>query len=781
MKRSAIFIATLLSNLFFACGFYPYGDDVRFYFLDPDKFSYQEYRSFYYSSLYFGYNNDGEEPEIKDSQNEVLWRKYCKNKVSIDEINFALEKYGFSDINEKSSNTFIKYLYSAKDNEAVDYLKFAKNCEFFNSWQEDPWERNENTAAQKRTVLLHQAIALASKTKNSEIRKRYAFLAVRLAFYNGDMKSLAKIYAQYFSVEKANDIIDIWALYFKAIEEKNQGLKNIYFSRVFTKCPEKRFVSWQAFDHKLSKEEVLQSIDDPKDKARVLMMYSIYNSGKNINNLKEIYACNSNFDGLGFLVSREISKLEDWIFTPYYSLFEPAIPDSGYISQYDQEYQSVRNVFGRVKADREYAKELLEFINSADLSKVQNPDFWKFAKAELLFMTKNYSESLKQISNLEKTLPADSKIRENAEQIKALNLFANQTYGKAVIPDAAKEIIIKNRKNERFIFALGRELEYLGNTDDAALLYASLDERLNSLVYFKSLKSDRHTYGDYFVDYFNYMDAVYSPEQVHSFIKKTEKVNSGNDLFFSNFKMKQQSVNNLYDLLGTKYIRQNKLNLALHIFKKLGAEYYEAQNTLWENDGKDSYSSSGKIFDQNPFYHLKYTPDFIEEREKFRVTKLSVTQKLIEYLGKANNPQEKDRDYYYFLVANCYYNMSQYGNAWMMRRYFVSSAGNFSIREDNEEFNTAGLAKLYYGKAMENAKTEKFKALCLRMQGRCENYNYDFNDEENSDRFSRSDDYEDRRLEKNRYYQDLKNKYAGQYEDMMSGCEFFEDYFKARR
>ena len=245
--------------------------------------------------------------------------------------------------------------------------------------------------------------------------------------------------------------------------------------------------------------------------------------------------------------------------------------------------------------------------------------------------------------------------------------------------------------------------------------------------------------------------------------------------------MKQQSVNNLYDLLGTKYIRQNKLNLALHIFKKLGAEYYEAQNTLWENDGKDSYYSSGKIFDQNPFYHLKYTPDFIKEREKFRVTKLSVTQKLIEYLGKANNPQEKDRDYYYFLVANCYYNMSQYGNAWMMRRYFVSSAGNFSIREDNEEFNTAGLAKLYYGKALENAKTEKFKALCLRMQGRCENYNYDFNGEENSDRFSRSDDYEDRRLEKNRYYQDLKNKYAGQYEDMMSGCEFFEDYFKARR
>lgn len=781
MKRSVIFIATLLSNVFFACGFYPYGEDVRFHFMNPDNFSFQKYQSFYYSSLYFGFNNDGEDRKISDTQNQLLWRKYCKNKVSVNDITSALEYYSFSDINEKSNNVFIKYLYENKDTEAINYLKFAKNCEFFNTWQEDPWERNENTAIQKRTALLNRAVALASKIKNTEIKKRYAFLAVRLAFYNGDMKALAKIYAQYFSIERSNDIIDIWALYFKAIEEKNPSIKNIYFAKVFAECPEKRFVSWQAFIHKLPKDEVLKQIDNPKDKAGVLMMYGIYNSGKNLENLKEIYADNPNFDGLSFLVSREISKLEDWIFTPYYTLFEPAIPDSAYTSQYDQEYQSVRNVFGRVETDRAYAKELLDFVNSADLSKVQNPDFWKFAKAELLLMTKNYSESLKQISEFEKTLPADSKIRENAEQIKTLNLFANQVYGKAVIPDETKEIIIKNKKNERFVFALGRELEYLGNTDDAALLYASLDDRQNILIFFKSLKSDRHTYGDYFVNYFDYIDAVYSQEQVLSFIRKTEKINSGDDSFYENFKLNQRAVNNLYDLLGTKYIRQNKLNLALNVFKKLGSEYYDAQNTLWENDGNDSYSSSGKIFDQNPFYHLKYTPDFISEKDKFRLTKLSITQKLIEYINKANNPKEKERDYYYFLVANCYYNMSQYGNSWMMRRYFISSAGNFSIREDNEEFNTAGLAKFYYGKALENARTEKFKALCLRMQGRCENYNYDFNGEDNSDNFSRSDNYEERRLENNTYYQDLKNRYPDQFEDMMNGCEFFQDYFKARR
>jgi hypothetical protein len=36
--------------------------------------------------------------------------------------------------------------------------------------------------------------------------------------------------------------------------------------------------------------------------------------------------------------------------------------------------------------------------------------------------------------------------------------------------------------------------------------------------------------------------------------------------------------------------------------------------------------------------------------------------------------------------------MSQYGNSWMMRRYF-EFGGNFSTLEDNVEFNTAALAK----------------------------------------------------------------------------------------
>lgn len=179
MKKLAIFTAILLSSIFSACGFYPYGEDIRFYFLNPNNFSYQAYSSFYYSSLSFEQDSD---LIISTQDNEKLWRKYCDNKVLLKDISTVLNDFSYSDIQENSPNLFLRYLYSKKDIEAINYLKFAKNCEYFNTWQDDPWERNENTATAKRDDLLNQAIILASKSRKADFKKRYAFLALRLAF-----------------------------------------------------------------------------------------------------------------------------------------------------------------------------------------------------------------------------------------------------------------------------------------------------------------------------------------------------------------------------------------------------------------------------------------------------------------------------------------------------------------------------------------------------------------------------------------------------------------------
>jgi hypothetical protein len=372
------------------------------------------------------------------------------------------------------------------------------------------------------------------------------------------------------------------------------------------------------------------------------------------------------------------------------------------------------------------------------------------------------------------------------EIIKALALTAKQEYGKAIIVNEIKPIILKNKGFRKFIFSLGKELEYKGNTSDAALLYSTLkNDTFNenhdfyNTIYWKSNNYFGDTYSDFYTDYFDYINAVYTPEQLDALIHNVFR-NRDKEDDFSSFKYSilKTEIPRLYDLLGTKYIRLNKLTKALNSFKKVDSKLWNEKYSNWERDGS-GWSYGSNVFDKNPFYELKYTPDFIPIKDTIRLNKYTITKQLIKYINRAENPKEKNKDYYYFLVANCYYNMTQYGNSWMMRRYYWTSNGDSSNMVDEKEFNQCNSAKTYYLLALKNAKTDKFKALCLRMIGRCEKYRLD-----NLNEDSYKGDYDfylEFLFSKNKYYQDLKSSYSSYYNDLTSDCTFFEDYFKVRR
>lgn len=119
----------------------------------------------------------------------------------------------------------------------------------------------------------------------------------------------------------------------------------------------------------------------------------------------------------------------------------------------------------------------------------------------------------------------------------------------------------------------------------------------------------------------------------------------------------------------------------------------------------------------------------------------------------------------YFLAANCYFNMTQYGNSWMMRRYFWTSNAFKTKLEDDEEYFNCLLAKQFYLKAKEVTRSKKFAALCLRMAGRCESY--------------RMENLSQNQVKSNKYYLRLKKEYPADYEDLMSNCESFTRYFNS--
>lgn len=771
MRNFLLFILISVSNLASACGFYPYGEEARISLLNPSLFGFNQYASFYYSSNSFEPSYVQMAAANNDDPNIRLWYDYCRGRVDVASLDEAVYKLTYADIDRQSPNAMIQHLYRKNDTSALNYLRFAKTCELFNSLEDDPWEREDFYVIPQRTKLMEQAIDLSTKVKSNQLKKRYAFLAIRLAWYNHQYDVVQSLFAAVFEKTAKKDILYYWSQYFKGITEADNARANYELAQVFANAVDKRFVCHQHYKRSVTVEQALQYAETNEEKANVYLLAAIERFDKVLPYLKKLYELNPSSDGLSFLLMREINKIEDFVLTPYYTLFQPSLS----YDMWEGEGMdlSIRQTLNRAEADRLYAMEVLKFSRSVNLKKINNPYFWQCGTAYLQFITRQYDQCLSLISRLEKSVP-NNVIANQLQVIKALALTAMQKPGSAVIPAVIQPTLMANSANGQFIFAIGKELENLGNTTDAALLYSLLsdnwspndeDDYTKNYVFWKSLQGG--AYDDYFSDYFDYADVVYTPSQTTDLIEDIEKNIKLFDRFsIFKYRILRGDLPRLYDMLGTKYIRRNQLNDALAAFEKAGTAYWSRANTPWDD--------TENIFDRNPFYTLKYTPKFIETADTIRLNKYTVTQQLLKYLARAEDKNEKNRDYYYFLVANAYYNMGHEGNSYMMRRFRSWSSWELSGIEDEEEFRQSNLAKHYYLLAKQYAQTDKFRALCLRMAGRCEKHQMAY---KHIGEWYHLDSI----YEANQYYQQLKTTYPEYFGSLVSNCDCFEEYFKARR
>lgn len=758
MKKYLVFTTLLLSSFsnVFSCGYSPYGEDIRYSLFLPEYFNYTDFRAFNYNTQLFGFDY---EYESQYESNVDDWYNFVQKKVPVEDINECLNSLKMTDITSNSQNKFLQYLYQNKLNNVIQYLIIAKKCEDVNNLQyDDPWERGE-TKRVDITPFFKKLQQLIDKEKSNYLKRKYAFLTIRTAYYNGNRNLINTLFEKHFAQGK-KDYLYYWALYFNAFQNENASVD---IANIMAYSPEKKYAAYYYFHDQFNLENALAHAKTNQEIANIYSYASVQRIEPNLDYLKNIYQNSNQSRILDFLLLREINKIEDWIYTPYYTNYLPSIEFSDYWWNENQDIvYSTEKLRERSEKDRVYAKQVLDFVNSVDYSKIKDISLWKAAQIQLLFMTKDYQTCLNKIMAFEKQY-SNEKVFAQIEKIKALCIISNQEIGKAIIKDEAKPIILKYLNDERFLFSLGRELEFRNNLPDAMALIA-YGNNVNSLDYYSSyymsktvewqgnrLKNSGNL--KYFYEYFDYLDFVYSANEMQIVINK---LNAKIDDDFSKTIYSQllKDKNYLTDLLGTKYIRENRLVQAERTFKSLGKKYWDDNYNSWERDNYDDYYT----FDQNPFYDLKYTESFIPNREKFIVTKLSVTQHLIKYLKIANNPKTKNRDYYYFLVANCYLSMTQYGNSWMMRRYNSTTdfnEGNNESYIDEIEYRNGNLAQKYYHLAFENAKTDKFKALCLRMED-----------------YAKDNVLSD--------YPKLKSTYPDYFKDL-SSCDNLEDYFKARR
>lgn len=769
MKKYLICILFLLSNITFkvhACGFYPHG--IRYCFTHSEKLGLFEFSEFNYSP-----NNFHSKDIIDNDLNVDFWFNYCNKEVSKKAIKEAVYKIPYRFFTMESNNQMTHYLHKNNDLETFKYLKFAKKCELKNARITDHWERDFTYPKKTSTILIEKAEELHKVTKNSSLKKRYIFIAIRLAFYKKEYDQMIRLFDTYFANETDKDLIYYWSLYFRTKAEKNESLKSYYAAQVFANSAEKRFPVFSSFNFDIASKDILSHAKNKNEKANIHALIALKKHEKSLTDLKKIVALDNTNEILPFLILREINKLEDWILTPYFSLFDPSMRKRKYKNNYD-DFFSYEVIHKRIYKDRLYAKEVLNFIKTLPPNLLKK-DVWRVFNIQLLFLTENYALALKEITSLEKKVRNSSDIYQQIEKTKALCLMAIQKKGFAKLTPFVKKVILKNTKDTRFTFSIARLLEYKGNKNEACLLFYTI-EREGEYGYgehWKSNKNKRHSYVDYFDNYFDYINVMYTVKDVEKLITTIHNSDTKKDAFsIWLYKDIKKEIPKLYDLAGTMYIRKNELKKALTYFNKLDDAHWEKTAYLWGQLEPYNSNKSRKRDFQNPFYKLNRAPRFINEKETFELNKKTVTAKLIEYLEKTKTA--KNKDYYYFLIANCYFNMTCYGNSWMMRRYGISAYDTEPYPEDEIEFRTGTLAKKYYSLAFEHATNDKFKAFCLRMAGQCEYFKL-LNKTSKTSKYAHFK-YSDSLFNINKFYKKLNTLYPE--EEHVFFCVAFEDYFK---
>jgi len=756
MKKYLIFTVILLSNLsvLYSCGYSPYGEDIRYSLFLPEYFNYQDFGAFNYNADLFGFdyqNHNQYESNVYD------WYHFTGKKVAVDEINECLNVLTLTDINSSSTNQFVRYLFKNKLQHVLQYLIMAKKCEEYSNFEvDDPWERKD-TIRRSYTLFLNELTRKMLAEKDPYLNRKYAFIAIRTAYYGSEFDYIKKIFQSHFARGK-KDYLYYWALFFNSFQNKDAGSD---IANIMAYCPEKRYAAYYFFHEQFDLKNSLTKATSSQDIGNLYAFASVQRLDPNLDYLRKIYEHSNKSRILDFLLLREINKIEDWIYTPYYTNYLPSTQFTEFWwSENDTELHTIETLRARSEKDRTYAKQMLDFVIGVDYSKIHDVSLWNAAQIQLLFMTRNYDACLNKIEVFEKQF-AKKKIISQIEKIKALCIISNQETGRAIIKEAVKPIIMKYKDDERFLFSIGRELEFRKNLPDGIAIIAFGNQKFRNRYYYDESNNSVEWRGnrllnsgnlEYFYEYFDYLDFVYSADDLKIVVNGLNKKKKGDDFYKTIYSQLKKDENYLKDLLGTKYIRENRLEDALNAFNLIAFRYWEENYNPWERDRfDDSYT-----FDKNPFYDIKYVDPFIPHTERYLVTKLSITQHLIKYLKLADNPKTKNRDYYYFIIANCYLNMTQKGHSWMMRRF--TSVTNYDQEYDESyidesEYVNSLLAQKYYRLAAENSKTEKFKALCLLMEV-----------------FSADPE---RKLDR------LKNTYPEYYQEL-SSCENLENYFEAR-
>src|SRR5574343_955282 len=150
---------------------------------------------------------------------------------------------------------------------------------------------------------MHKFVLKALKNENnSYLKRKYAFQAIRMAFYLEKFDTIEALFKKHFATSQ-KDYLYYWSLYFYCFTSPVN--KELLIAEIFNKSPEKSYAVYYYFHENYNFNKALAIAKTNKEKAIIYIYISLQKVDKNLNNLKKIASYQLNSKVLDQLLVRE--------------------------------------------------------------------------------------------------------------------------------------------------------------------------------------------------------------------------------------------------------------------------------------------------------------------------------------------------------------------------------------------------------------------------------------------------------------------------------------------
>lgn len=725
---------------------------------------------FYYAP-YLNFYTDGydaREYGLDDSQpdkNIVMWKEYTNGEVSKKDIDSFVYRFPLRAVRslynnikkgelleadaEVKENGFTQWLISRKDAEAVNYLAFAKECEPHAVALESYWDRDRSdyVTTKRDSVamqsLVKEAIKRYEVAKKPAIRLRYAYQAIRMAFYSGNNNMASDLFNSMITTREDN------YLYYRSLSlkagalyraKKNNASAYLY-SLVFDRCDELKKEAYTGFKWAVNGKisPLLALCKNEHEKAVIYVMQGLYDyDGERstmLSAMQNAYSLDPKVRGIDILMTRSINKAESTL---------------------------LEGIATTKKGDK-VLNDLNTFAKKAAADgKSGHKAYWLLSSAYIYTLSGDIANTKKYLD-----LAAKEKMTANEQDVHYIitALYTVRKNGN-ITAKTEEELLPSLREIEQ---RAAKEKRYSILFSNIMLImmknvYVAQGNMVKAVYcYSKTYPSNtEYNFNDFMDDGGSILEGM-TPQQLHhveAFIRQPNK--SEFELWLTENTVYNAAT--LYELEGTKFIREYSFDSAIIALKRAG--------------------KLKPILPDVMVSHLKDEQDLNSSDKTVFYTKLDFAKRMQELEGKLRkNPKDSRAAYQY---ANGLYSMSYYGKGHHAYDYYRSSVDQYAYYQTKdrarldyyqEEHYSVTRPEKYYMIAFENTTDKEMKARCLFMAAKC--WQKSCPSTETYPAWGDNKDYYLHSL-LNPHFAELKKDYSNTdfYNTATGTCSYFRDYVK---